>query len=565
MEKLNFEYKVLSSMEKVFCEGGLTREKDFGSFDCDIIDGARGEWVSFQIALKCNENIFMSFEAQGDLAPYVTFRQVGYVPCKIPGPGMIKDMLRSDPSLYPDPLIPIKEHVRLIPGLWQSLYVTVRLEDPVKEGIHKLSVRCIKRFYQNAPWDKEEPFEITVPVKIHVHKALLGKQKLICTNWFYADCLSEYYKVKVWSKPFWKILEEYMRDYALHGRNMILTPLWSVPLDTKINGERPTAQLLDITYENGIYKFDFTKLKRWIDLAKQCGIEYFEMSHFFTQWGAGFAPKIMVRSKGRLTRRFFWNVKADSKEYQDFLAQLLEKLLAFLRKEDLAGKVFFHISDEPSEKDMEYFRRATAPLRKALPDPEEFQIIDALSSPKFFQEGLVTTPVPYFCHLEAFEKEQIRHRWCYFAGNAEHYPMRCFGSPLCNYRILGVLLYYYNMEGFLHWGHNFWFSQYSRETDLDPWKDTTAGDGFPGGNIYNVYPGKDGKPVAAQHYESFMEGMFDLRLLELLEEKISREKVMELIDSSLGRPLAMNHLPEDHTWILKLRRRIFAFLDQEKY
>ena len=551
-------------MEKVFREKELKREKDFENFDCSVIDGAKGERIAFQIALKSSENIFIGLAACGNevLTRSLSFRQVDVVPCALPAPGMIKDMLRADPGLYPDPLIPVKEHVRLLPGLWYSIWVTVDLDPDLQEGIYPLEIRCFRRCYQDAPWDKDIPYEITIPVKIHVHKHSLEKQKLICTNWFYADCLAEYYKVKVFSERFWKLLENYMRDYAAHGRNMILTPLWSVPLDVRINGERPTAQLLDIAYESGKYKFDFTKLKRWIDLGRKCGIEYFEMAHIFTQWGAKFAPKIMVKVGKRLTRRFFWDVKADSPLYQDFLKQLMAALLPFLRKEGLAGKCYFHFSDEPSEGDMENYKRSIAPLREVLTDEEEFPVIDALSSPKFFQEGLIRTPVPYFCHLEAFEKEPIKHKWCYFAGNAEHYPMRCLGAPLCNYRILGVLLYCYKMEGFLHWGHNFWFSQYSRETDLNPWVETTAGRGFTGGNIYNVYPGKDGQPVAAQHYESFMEGMYDLRLLELLEKMISREAVLEIIDSLLVTPLAMNQLPSDHTWILKLRRKIFEQLDK---
>ena len=36
----------------------------------------------------------------------------------------------------------------------------------------------------------------------------------------------------------------------------------------------------------GEYRFDFSELKRWIDLCKKCGIEYYEMSHLFSQWGA---------------------------------------------------------------------------------------------------------------------------------------------------------------------------------------------------------------------------------------------------------------------------------------
>ena len=47
---LQMEYKILSSMEKVFCENTLTREKDFEDFDCSVVEGAKGEKIAFQIA-----------------------------------------------------------------------------------------------------------------------------------------------------------------------------------------------------------------------------------------------------------------------------------------------------------------------------------------------------------------------------------------------------------------------------------------------------------------------------------------------------------------------------------
>lgn len=44
--------------------------------------------------------------------------------------------------------------------------------------------------------------------------------------------------------------------------------------------------------------FALSLLKKWIDISKECGIEYFEISHLFTQWGAKHAPKIMAEENG---------------------------------------------------------------------------------------------------------------------------------------------------------------------------------------------------------------------------------------------------------------------------
>lgn len=68
------------------------------------------------------------------------------------------------------------------------------------------------------------------------------------------------------------------------GINVLLTPVFTPPLDTAVGGERPTVQLVDITLENGNYTFGFDRLKRFCRMAKRCGIKELEIAHLFTQW-----------------------------------------------------------------------------------------------------------------------------------------------------------------------------------------------------------------------------------------------------------------------------------------
>ena len=89
-----------------------------------------------------------------------------------------------------------------------------------------------------------------------------------------------------------------MRMAAEHGMNMILTPVFTPALDTEIGKERPCTQLVEITKNDAGYHFDFARLARWVETAKDCGISKFEISHFFTQWGAKCAPNIYVTENG---------------------------------------------------------------------------------------------------------------------------------------------------------------------------------------------------------------------------------------------------------------------------
>lgn len=556
MSSDQLKWQILSSLKKVFPDSEIECGTE-GKIP--VFAGARGETVAFQIAFRSPMGIYLKLRTESGLKN-LRMREVCLVPCELPGNPSDPGILRSKPGLYPDPLRDIREPLRLAQDVTRAVWFSVRLDEKMKPGTYDLRVIVSQYQYPDEPWKTPGEFEAEIPVRIRVHAAVLPKQKLILTNWFYADCLAEYYHVRVWSEKFWSVLENYLRDYTAHGRNMLLTPLWTVPLDTRTGGERPTAQLLEISYGNGKYHFDFSRLKRWIGLGRKCGIEYFEMSHFFTQWGAEFTPKIIVEVNGRKIRKFGWHVAAQSPEYQDFLAQLMPQLLRFLRQEKLSGKCYFHYSDEPPEKSLENYRRSTAFLNRYV-NNDEFPVIDALSSVKYFQEGLVKRPVPWFVHIDDFTKEKLPQKWCYFAGANPGYPARSYGAPLCRYRILGVLLYLYEMDGFLHWGHNFWFTQYSRRTKLDPWKETTAGGCFTGGHIFNVYPDADGQPADALHYESFMEAMQDLRLLQLLETKIGRKAVVKLIHKGLDHELKMGDFPLEPAYLENLHDAVLKQLD----
>ncbi len=556
---MKFEYRILSDFEKVFCSETLNPEIPLEHGGDQIFDGVRGETIAFQLAFRCSDGIMLKVSSQSAFGELLTVREVQNVPCELPTIADDTYVLRSEPGIYPDPLCPMSDTLTLPRNLWRAVWVSIRIPEDFQPGNYDIDWSFDFYEHPGEPWKRELQIHEKCRVQIKVHPAVLPAQKLICTNWFYADCLAEFYGEEPWSERFWEILGNYFRDMAAHGRNMLFTPLWTVPLDTAIGTERPTCQLLEVTYEDGQYRFDFTRLKRWLDLGRSCGIEYFEMSHFFTQWGAKATPKIMVSEKGQLVRKFGWDVASTSTEYQSFLSALLPELTAFLRQEGLVGRCYFHISDEPSEKMIEEYKKASVPIHANLRD-EEFPIIDALSSVRYFREGLVKRPVPWTLELDEFQQEPIEHRWCYFALAPNGAPARSYGAPSCRYRILGILLYLYDIEGFLHWGHNFWFSQYSLRTNLNPWFDTTAGHAHTGGHSYNVYPLPDGTPADAIHYEVFMAAIQDYRLLQLLEAKLGREKTVEFICDGLPARPTMTNYPREALWQWNLRKRILNAL-----
>lgn len=350
----------------------------------------------------------------------------------------------------------------------------------------------------------------------------------------------------------------FMQNAVRYGVNMLLTPIFTPPLDTAVGGERPTVQLVEVTEEDG-YRFGFDRLKRYMDLAWECGIRYFEISHLFTQWGAEHAPKIVVKANGREEKRFGWHTDASSPRYVAFLQQFLSALKEHLRRENRLDRCWFHISDEPSLSAIDSYRQARNGIQDAL---EGCRTMDALSDIDFYREGLVPHPVPANDHIDAFLEEKVPHLWTYYCcGQTVEVSNRMMGMPSARNRILGWQLYRHGIEGFLHWGYNFWFTSLSKRF-IDPYAITDSGEAVPSGDAFLVYPGEDGQPIPSIRQLVFFEALQDMRALQLLESLRGREAAEQWIDQACGGALTFRKYPRHTDWILDTREKLNRVLSE---
>lgn len=554
MDKPELKLRLVSSLEKVFCTGELNAPK------LEKIAGVRGETVNFQIAYKCDPvRVFVTgCDVEAPDGVTVTAFNERLVPCLMPAIPEDPLAVTTDPGMFPLPLTEIDPTLSSVRAKWNALWVQLTPGASCAAGKYTLKIRL--RWKPYVPCSLQTPapeYEEVMELPYTIHDAELAPAKLICTQWFHADCLATYYRVEPWSERHWEIMENYMRDMTAHDINMLYTPLWSAPLDTYIGGERPTCQLLVIRKRGDRYEFDFSRLRRWFALGLECGFKYFEFAHAFTQWGAKATPKIVAEVDGCERRIFGWDVPADSPEYEKFLASLMPELIKLLEELGIEKMCRFHVSDEPHDDQLEAYMKAAKLLEKFTPG---FVKMDALSNVELYRNGATRCPIPLTNSLAEFMAEDIPERWVYYCGGAcsNGVPNRLIGIPAYRNRALGVLLYALGIDGFLHWGYNFYYTQLSRRTDIDPWFVTDAGGGFWGGDSFLVFPGKDGRPVSSTNYEVFTEALQDLRLLQTLEKKIGRDEVVKIVNAGLERPLAMTDYPQSEEWLLDLHERILA-------
>ena len=458
-----------------------------------------------------------------------------------------EDYITTQPGLFPDVLrpVPTGQAITALNSCWKALWVAVNLPQDLKRGKYPIQIELIPEGTDTPIWFGE--FEI------EAIDAVLPPQELIFTQWFHCDCLASYYRVPALSEEHWRIIENYMRNAARYGMNMILTPIFTPPLDTAVGGERMTIQLVGVSVHQGEYSFDFTKLKRYIDTATRCGIKYFEISHLFTQWGAKAAPKVIATVDGEERRIFGWDTASDSQEYRSFLVQMITELKSFLKKEGVLENCYFHISDEPHLDHLESYRKAREGVSEAL---KGCRIIDALSNYDFYSEGLVDNPIPAIDHIRPFIENNVQDLWAYYCCcQCVKVSNRFFSMPSYRNRILGYQLYKFDIKGFLQWGYNFWFSQYS-SFSIDPYRTTDADGAFPSGDAFSVYPGEGGSPIPSLRQLVFNEALQDLRALRLLERLAGRQKVLELLDENFGAGFDFENYPRSAEKLLEFRETV---------
>lgn len=531
----------VSALEKVF----LHRKPQEKSF---VLEGFCNEIISFQTAYTlCGSSVtrmFVALEIDSPIRNAIHVRQVEHVPVRYPAPvDSDSNYLSKEPGLYPDLLREITKHsLRARLGQWDSLWIDIDASC-AEPGTYPVTIRL--------KGEDQSVSEITRYVTILA--AALPPQKLIHTKWFHCDCLANYYHQEAFSENHWITIERFIRKAVSGGINMILTPIHTPPLDTRVGEERLTTQLVEISVENGEYSFDMTKLRRWIRMCKACGVTYFEMTHLYTQWGAYHAPKIMATVDGEVKRIFGWETEATGQEYRSFLFEYIPAIKAVLADEGVEKNTIWHISDEPSASQLDNYRVAKEQVMPLLSD---CIVMDALSSYDFYQKGIVDHPIVANDHLERFLEDKVEDLWTYYCcAQYKDVSNTFIAMPSARTRILAVQLYKYHIHGFLQWGFNFYSSQYSDHT-INPYL-ITDGDGFvPSGDAFQVYPGENGKPEESIRMAVMRDAMQDLRAFEWLAELTNREFVIDLIEEGLTMDITFTCYPVDDEYLLNLRSKV---------
>jgi len=545
----------VSSLEKIMTSRQMHEEQT------DSATALRGERFSYQAVLqvKAEEHCtsFAQISIESKLLDYCTVYRVGTVCGRYTArkDRCDQNYITTEAGLFPDILYPIKtengvlqEKMVLNTEYAECLWIQVDIPQDIQSGLHEIVVNA---------YACDDNIQSRSVFTLHIAEEVLQKDCFKYTQWLHLDCIADYYEDKIFSENHWQRIEQFVKTACEHGISMLLTPVFTPPLDMYTGDERKTVQLVDIDCTDGVYSFSFERFHRFAFLAKKYGVQYLEIAHLFSQWGVHHPVRIEARVDGKHTVLFDRHTAANDGAYEQFLSVFLPRLVQEIEKAGFAQHAYFHVSDEPHLEDIQRYAYAQSIVKKYIGN---YPIIDALSDYEFIEKGIAHTPVPAVNKIAPFIEHKVQPLWTYYCCSQNvNVSNRFLAMPSWRNRILGVLLYKFDIDGFLHWGYNFYYSQYSK-TLIDPFTVTDALGAFPAGDTFSVYPGKT-QTLASIRLKVFYEALQDRWFLKQMEKKLGKKRVLAVLEDGLNRALQFDEFPASAAYILNIRER---FLNELK-
>lgn len=545
--------KIISSLDKCFVD--LTTD-DF--LKISKISMFKNERLSLQFAAYDDKNDGQNFalyevRLEGEMAKYATMHVVDSVPAYTATDcsaevTMQEDptFLRTGPGLYPD-VLSRPMHGNMMPVVNRQLhsaYFDFQGKD-ITPGIYSTKFSL---------YNEKGELSASDTVEITVLPFDLPEQEFKQTNWFYADCLADYYNVKPWSRRHFQICENFIKRATENGINMILMPVFTIPLDTNPSCERTTTQLVNVEKIGDEYFFDFSLCDKWIEICERCNVKYYEISHLFTQWGATHAPKIIVKENNKKKKMFGINTDATGAEYTHFIQSFLKEFCKYIDEKGIGERTYFHISDEPADWNLETYESAQRTVSKVLAGRK---VMDASSNVELYRRGAIKIPVPSTGALAAYKNEEVPEKWAYYCcGPWVKYSNRFIGMHLARTRSIGYQLYKEGVTGFLHWGYNFYNNMGSFDK-VNPFLNPACGP-LPG-DAYMVYPNYDGTPLDSIRLRAMSQAIDDIRLMTMLEQYFSKDEIIAEAESVIGE-ITVTNCVNDSALMQRFRDKLIEML-----
>lgn len=484
----------------VWCADALTktlRDAYTGAARTLEMSGAAGEVVSGQIVVhseaSCELRAACSELRNGSSvipAGAVRVQWVRYISIARNSPGVPQDELVAlAPASIPDPFWDTDE-VAVQPNEAQPLWVEITVPKTAAAGKYEGSIAIKGAGVADA----------TVPVHLSVHGFQLSEtRRQQVTNWFTVPGAGM--KAERNTEAYWALARDLARLLVRHRQTCFNAQLGWIPTTySKAQG----------------FRCDFTELDRWAAVFFDAGMERMELFQAGRSTASVDNPACRIEPNDLAVTVKDKDVVLTAEQK---LRGVLGELEKHVRKRGWHGRVMIHISDEPFIHCEPSYREVAAIVRQAAPS---LKVIEAVETTGLCD--VIDVLVPKLSHLNLwypkFREAQGHGRelWFYTCCHPQgRYPNRFLDQPLVKARALHWIAYLYGLNGFLHWGLN-WFAE-----GADPYSEEGISQGLPLGDRAVVYPGKNGY-VGSLRLAAMRDGLQDHEYLCLLEDRLAAMK-----------------------------------------
>jgi hypothetical protein len=481
----------------------MRTEKTVTAFN-EIHPVAFDEILSVQLLLKSTqkkEGIKLAFLSpkisQETFNRVKTYRQ-SYIKVspKIHAPS--NDKLSSPDNFFPDPLFPEKSF-----SLASNIGVPITLEFPITSnippGIHIISVTATDAL------DKVLAF---TSFTIQVYNVKVPAKKMNYSNWYHDvdyALMNNGKPVKNFSTEYWAQFKKIVQATKDYGQNIFtINPMF----------------LIQFKKNKQTYSADYTQLDKAISIIlDDVGMDYVLARQFALRkpgWEDPFAlqmPKFYSDTEYIMDTRFI-----KDGEVIKFYNWFLPSYYTHLKNRQLLPKYLQHIADEPIAANETSYREIASFIRKKTPGLKIIEAVNDANLVDYIDILVVQLGELSFRYDDVIRRIQSKKKeiWFYTANHPQgNYANRFIELPLIKTRLLPWVGFRYNLNGYLHWGLNFWGRK--------PYEDATKVqfDGtieFPGGDAYIIYPGYQSVVISTRFIE-MRNGLNDVALLNLLKAK----------------------------------------------
>ena len=425
-------------------------------FSCDV-PGA--EWFRLSaVPVSRNTGEKGMLEKEGETNPFVT---------------------RNAPFEIFDAMEPLPESTGISPA---SGIIALRLRMrrfPVAHGSFTATLRL----------SQGDAFATNLAFRLNVHPVTIppvGPGSFKYSNWMdYGKAMSRH-GVGDWTDAHFDMVARYARLGVYARQNVAILPRILVP------------------GEDGAPVPDEARYARLVALLRDEGIAFFEGPHLAKFTGGNW--------KAETFTPVTCDKPAGTPEGDAELERLAAAFAGMIERNGWSDIWYQHVADEPSSWNAAAYRAAVSIVRLAMPG---VRLLDAIDTPDVADVLDATCP-----KTDGFEANRAaytatkairpsRETWCYtccYPGG--RWLNRFLDGPLLNPLLLSWGCFIHGIDGYLHWGFNWFGPDYTPFDAEDPWK-------LPPGDRALVYPGPDG-PWPSVRLEAIRQGLEDLELLRLL-------------------------------------------------